>query len=186
VRAGRAESELSAVFLDRDGVINRKAPEGAYVTSVAQLELLPGALDAISLLSTLGVPIVIVTNQRGLARGALSEPELDGIHAALLAQVSAAGGRIDAIYYCPHEGDCNCRKPLPGMLIEAATQFGFELQNAVMIGDGEADMLAAAAVGAQRILVGAGAPADVAADARAHDLLEAARLLTGVAEGAAG
>jgi D-glycero-D-manno-heptose 1,7-bisphosphate phosphatase len=113
----------------------------------------------------------------------LSQSELDGIHAALLAQISAAGGRIDAIYYCPHDGGCNCRKPLPGMLIEAAAQLGFDPQNAVMIGDREADMLAAAAVGARRILVGADARMEIAADWRVGDLFEAAQLLTGAADG---
>jgi D-glycero-D-manno-heptose 1,7-bisphosphate phosphatase len=164
-------------------VINRNAPDGAYVTSIAQFELLPGVLDAIGLLGTLGVPIVIATNQRGVALGVLSQSELDGIHAALLAQISAAGGRIDAIYYCPHDGGCNCRKPLPGMLIEAAAQLGFDPQNAVMIGDREADMLAAAAVGARRILVGADARMEIAADWRVGDLFEAAQLLTGAADG---
>src|ERR1700750_861845 len=95
-------SPVSAVFLDRDGVINRKRPEGSYVTSWGEFELLPGALEALALLARADTPVIVVTNQRGIARGRMTEADLDDIHARLRAAVSAAGGRLDAIYHCPH------------------------------------------------------------------------------------
>jgi D-glycero-D-manno-heptose 1,7-bisphosphate phosphatase len=161
---------LSAVFLDRDGVINRKAPEGSYVTSWAEFAFLPGALEALARLAHTGVPTFIATNQRGIARGAMSEADLADIHRRMCAEVHAARGRIDAIYHCPHEGGCDCRKPLPGMFERAAREHGLRLAEAVVVGDRESDMRAAAAVGAGRVLVGAEDVGDTAIDHRAEDL----------------
>jgi D-glycero-D-manno-heptose 1,7-bisphosphate phosphatase len=175
VRTGGAEPQLSAVFLDRDGVINRKAPEGSYVTSWSQFEFLPTALEGLSQLAQLDVPIVIATNQRGVALGKLSLEELSAIHERMLSEVQRAGGRIDAVFYCPHDGGCNCRKPLPGMLTDAAVRFGFDVTASVLIGDSRSDMEAAAAVGARRVFVGA--PTGDADEPGVHDLLEAARLV---------
>ena len=101
----------SAVFLDRDGVINRKAPEGEYVTRWSEFAFLPGALDALRALAGAPVRVVVATNQRGIARGRMTAGDLAAIHARMRGAVLEAGGRIDAIYHCPHEGGCDCRKP---------------------------------------------------------------------------
>jgi D-glycero-D-manno-heptose 1,7-bisphosphate phosphatase len=155
VRAGRAGDRLSlsAVFLDRDGVVNRKAPEGDYVTSWPGFEFLPGALEGLRILAEAGPPVVVVTNQRGIARGRMTEADLADIHVRMSAAVAEAGGRIDAIYHCPHEGGCDCRKPATGLFERAARDLGIELDSAAVIGDRASDMEAAAAIGALRVLV---------------------------------
>jgi D-glycero-D-manno-heptose 1,7-bisphosphate phosphatase len=179
VRADRARLRLSAVFLDRDGVINRKAPEGDYVTSWAEFEFLPGALEGLRLLAEAGPPVVVATNQRGIARGRMSEADLADIHDRMGAAVAEAGGRIDAIYHCPHEGGCDCRKPGTGLFTRAADDLGVELAAAAVIGDRASDMEAAAAIGALRVLVGAHPEPMPPVDLVAEDLAAAARLLAG-------
>ena len=183
IDAGMARrSRVSAVFLDRDGVINRKRPEGSYVTSWGEFELLPGALEALALLAKADTPVIVVTNQRGIARGRMTEADLDDIHARLRAAVSAAGGRLDAIYHCPHEGPCRCRKPEPGLFEDAAADFGLRLDETVVIGDQPSDMEAARAIGALGVLVAGDGVALPDADGRhirfvAHGLLDAIRWL---------
>jgi D-glycero-D-manno-heptose 1,7-bisphosphate phosphatase len=169
---------ISAVFLDRDGVINEKAREGDYVTSWERFRFLPRALEGLALLATLEVPVIVATNQRGIARGAMSEGDLADIHRLMLDAVSAAHGRIDAIYHCPHEGDCHCRKPLPGMFEQAAREHGVDLTRSVVIGDRRSDMEAAAAIGARPVFVLGSGEAPRAGGETAADLLAAARILT--------
>jgi len=168
---------LRAVFLDRDGVINRKAPENSYVTSWAEFEFLPRALDGIALLTGSDLRTIVVTNQRGIARGALTEADLADIHARMAEAVSSAGGRIDAIYHCPHEGPCRCRKPQPGMLLDAARDLGFDPADAALIGDRAHDMAAAAAVGARAVFVRGYDEPIPAVDYVADDLFDAAQWL---------
>jgi D-glycero-D-manno-heptose 1,7-bisphosphate phosphatase len=167
------------VFLDRDGVINEKAPEGEYVTSWQRFRFAAGALEGLALLASLGVPVIVVTNQRGIARGAMSEQDLADIHRRMLEEVAAAGGRIDAIYHCPHEGGCQCRKPLPGMFERAAREHEIDLARSIVIGDRRADMEAAAAIGARRrvLLLGSGEAPLAGEETAAADLLAAARLV---------
>jgi histidinol-phosphate phosphatase family protein len=168
------------VFLDRDGVINRKAPEGRYVTSWAGFHFLPGALDALALLAAAGVPLIVVTNQRGIARGALTAADLADIHARMQEAVSGAGGRLDAIYHCPHEGPCRCRKPETGMFQDAAARFGLALERTAVIGDQPTDMEAARRIGALALLVGGGAaPHDGAARVASGDVAHLAPHLLG-------
>ena len=101
-----------SVFLDRDGVLNRKAPEGDYIRTWADFVWLPGVLGALRQLREAGLRALIVTNQRGVARGLIRPEDLDDIHARLRTEALAAGGRIDGIYTCPHlGGTCECRKP---------------------------------------------------------------------------
>jgi D-glycero-D-manno-heptose 1,7-bisphosphate phosphatase len=102
-----------AAFLDRDGVINRKAPEGQYVTRWEEMKFLPGACEAIRLLNNAGFLVVVVSNQRCVAKGLITTEELDSLHAQMRNEFAAAGATIDAIYYCPHEiqPPCSCRKP---------------------------------------------------------------------------
>jgi histidinol-phosphate phosphatase family protein len=177
VRARRAVAGLTAVFLDRDGVINAKAAEGEYVTSWAQFSFLPGALEGLRELTRLDVPVVVVTNQRGIARGQMSSADLEDIHARMLEAVEAAGGRIDAIYHCPHEGGCDCRKPGTGMFERAARDLGVDLRASAVVGDRSSDMEAAARIGALRVLVSGNEEPPPTADHTVGDLEQAARWL---------
>jgi D-glycero-D-manno-heptose 1,7-bisphosphate phosphatase len=177
VRAGRAGVRLSAVFVDRDGVVNRKAPEGEYVTAWEEFAFLPGALQGLALLAAAGPPVVMVTNQRGIARGRMTEADLADIHARMRAAVELAGGRIDAIYHCPHEGGCDCRKPATGLFERAAADLGIDLAASAVVGDRASDMEAAGRIGALKVLVGAFPEPMPAVDLRAADLAEAARAL---------
>ena len=106
---------IQYVFLDRDGVINRKLPEGRYVTRWEEFELLPGVAETIAGWNRLGRRVILVSNQRGVALGLMTETELQRIHDRLRAQLARDGARLDAIYYCPHHRDeCECRKPRTG------------------------------------------------------------------------
>jgi histidinol-phosphate phosphatase family protein len=145
---------MTLVFLDRDGVINRKAPEGDYVTSWSEFDFLPGALEGLRRLAGSRMSIVVVTNQRGVARGRMTEADVRDIHRRMCAAVAEAGGRLDAIYYCPHEGGCTCRKPAVGMLESAAADLRLSLRDAAMVGDSPSDMEAARRIGATQVLVG--------------------------------
>jgi D-glycero-D-manno-heptose 1,7-bisphosphate phosphatase len=170
---------LSAVFLDRDGVINVKAPEGEYVTSWSSFGFAPGALEGLRLLAGFGPPVVVVTNQRGVARGRMTETDLAEIHDRMLDEVARAGGRIDAVYHCPHDGGCECRKPGTLLFREAARDLGIELGDSAVIGDRASDMEAAAAIGALRVLVTGQDEAMPTVDHVASDLAAAARWLAG-------
>jgi histidinol-phosphate phosphatase family protein len=144
------------VFLDRDGTLNVKAPEGEYVTSWEQFEFLPGALEAVRLLSEHGARLIVVTNQRGIALGRMTEADLADIHRRMLDALAAAGGRIAGVYHCPHEaGTCDCRKPEIGMFLQAQRDFPeIRFDDAAVIGDSESDMLAAQRIGAAAVYLG--------------------------------
>ncbi len=132
-----------AVFLDRDGVINRKArAEGEYITRWEDMEILPGVGEALAWLNRVGFQVIIVTNQRAVAKGLITIEQLDAIHRRMCQYLSRAGARIDGIYYCPHVLDppCTCRKPKPGMLLEAARAHDIDLAASWMIGDSEKDV----------------------------------------------
>jgi D-glycero-D-manno-heptose 1,7-bisphosphate phosphatase len=133
-----------AAFLDRDGVINRKAPEGQYVMRWKEMELLPGAFEAIRLLNAAGFLVVVVTNQRCVAKGLITPQELESLHARMLLEFQAAGARIDGVYYCPHDykHHCACRKPQPGMLLDAARDHNIQFDASWMIGDSDHDVQA--------------------------------------------
>lgn len=133
---------LRTVFLDRDGVVNEKMPEGQYVTSREEFHLLPGVADAISRLNRAGIRVILVSNQRGIALGLYTAEDVDAIHVALQASLESLGGHLDGIYYCPHDkGECDCRKPLPGLFEQAAMNFpGLEAQSSIMIGDSLSDI----------------------------------------------
>lgn len=133
----------SAVFLDRDGVINRKAAsESDYITRWEEMEILPGVERAIALLNRAGFLVIVATNQRGVAKGLLTIAQLECIHQRMCEHLADAGARIHEIYYCPHELDppCNCRKPKAGMLFEAARVHDIDLTSSWMIGDSEKDV----------------------------------------------
>jgi D-glycero-D-manno-heptose 1,7-bisphosphate phosphatase len=138
-------------FLDRDGTINEKAPEGEYVTSPAQFRYLPGAEDAIRLLAGAGWRVVVVTNQRGIALGRMTAEAVDEIHRRLLELP------VDGVYVCPHEKvACDCRKPGTGLFLQAKRDFPeIDFARSVVIGDAPTDMAAGDALGCRTILVGA-------------------------------
>ena len=138
-----------AVFLDRDGVLNRKAPEGHYVTRWEEIDLLPGAREAVYLLNHAGFLVVVVTNQRCVARGLLTSGELEAIHARLLHEFETSGARLEAVYYCPHDKQppCSCRKPQPGMLLQAAQTYDVDLSVSRMVGDSDSDVEAGRTAG---------------------------------------
>lgn len=148
-----------AVFLDRDGTINR---EVHYLSSPEQLELLPGAATAIAALGKAGWPVVVTTNQSGVARGYFTEADLEAIHQRLRELLAKEGARLDAIYYCPHhqEGSrqdlavpCDCRKPAAGMALQAASDLNLDLARSVWVGDRMNDLAAAAKFGGRSVLV---------------------------------
>lgn len=147
---------LQAIFLDRDGTLNRERAD--YVKSWQEYEWLPGALDALAVLATLGVPILVVTNQSAIGRGILDSGVLHAIHAQAQAAAQAAGGRLDDFLVCPHTptDGCTCRKPKPGLLLQAAAHYHLDLHRCVFIGDSLTDMQAAEAAGCPWILLRTG------------------------------
>jgi D-glycero-D-manno-heptose 1,7-bisphosphate phosphatase len=131
-----------AVFLDRDGVINQRPPEGDYITRWEDFHLLPGVAQGIALLNHTGFSVIVVTNQRCVAKGQISEADLQKMHERMTDVLAREGAKIDATFYCPHEIEppCDCRKPAPGMLLSAARSRGIDLRTSWMIGDSDNDV----------------------------------------------
>jgi D-glycero-D-manno-heptose 1,7-bisphosphate phosphatase len=150
-----------AVFLDRDGVINRDRLD--YVKTWQEFDFLPGALEALRLLASRPDPVIVVSNQSCIGRGLVARERVEEIHRLMRAAVEREGGRIDAVYYCPHrpEEDCPCRKPRPGLLLQAAADLSLDLRGSVMIGDDLKDLQSAAAAGVRPVLVRTGHGRDV-------------------------
>ena len=148
-------SREPAVILDRDGVLNSRPPRAQYVTRWEDFQWLPGVKEALSVLSQAGYRIIVVSNQAGIGRGVMTEAALDDIHTRMKAEALEAGGRIDAIYFCPHDWEegCECRKPKPGMLFQAQRDFNLDLTRTVFVGDDERDAQAAEAAGCPSILI---------------------------------
>ena len=135
---------FDTLFLDRDGVINKKL-EGKYVRNFSEFEFIPGALDSISKLSNLFNRILIVTNQQGIAKGIMSEADLNTLHTQMQERIEKLGGKINKIYYCPHlqDMDCMCRKPKSGMIEQAIIDFPeINIKNSYLIGDSDSDIKA--------------------------------------------
>ena len=143
------------ILLDRDGTINVKAAEGHYISEPDQVRLLPGAGEAMRMLNEAGLPAVVVTNQRGVALGRMMREDVDAVNRRVSGLVAEAGGKIDGYFVCPHDSGCACRKPLPGLLSDAAETTGRSLLEAVLIGDSESDVLAARAASVPAILLNA-------------------------------
>ena len=143
------------VFLDRDGVLNRKLPEGAYVSDWAQFQWLPGAVEAVARMNRAGLTVIVVSNQRGIALGRVSVEQLDLIHDQVRSHLARHGARLDAIYYCPHDhGECNCRKPGTGLFEQAAKDFPqVDAANSVVIGDSLSDIQAGHRLGMRTIFI---------------------------------
>lgn len=145
-----------AVFLDRDGVINERAAEGSYITKWEQFHVLPGVAESVALLNRAGFCVIVVTNQRCVAKGLMTTTELEILHERMLALLAESGASIDGVYYCPHELDaaCSCRKPRPGMLLDAARSNGIDVSSSWMIGDSDIDIEAGRNAGCKTVRIG--------------------------------
>lgn len=142
-----------AIFLDRDGVINVNRPD--HVKSWDEFVFLPNALTALAQLAASDFLVIVTTNQSAIARGLVTAATVRAIHARMIAEVTRAGGRVDAVYFCPHHPDdkCACRKPQPGLFLQAARDFAIDFARSYVIGDAFSDVAAALAIGARPILV---------------------------------
>ena len=145
--------QTKLVILDRDGTINQDSDD--YVKSAAEWIPLPGALEAIARLNHAGWRVVVASNQSGLGRGLFDVAALNDMHAKMHKLLAAAGGRIDAVFYCPHspEETCNCRKPLPGLFEQIGERYGMDLKGVHTVGDSLRDLQAGAAAGCATHLV---------------------------------
>ena len=144
---------MKLIILDRDGVINQDSD--LYIKSPDEWKPIPGSLDAIARLTQWGYRVVVATNQSGIGRGLFEMDTLNAIHDKMIKAVAQVGGRIDAVFFCPHTNTdkCSCRKPKSGMLEEIAARYNAELEGVPSIGDSLRDLQAAEAVGAQPMLV---------------------------------
>jgi len=144
---------VRAIFLDRDGVICENRPD--HVKSWDEFRFLPGSLSALAQLANTDFAKVIVTNQAIINRGVVTTDSVNDLHQRMLDQIRLTGGHVDRVIVCPHrpEEDCFCRKPRPGMLLQAAADMGIDLSRSYLIGDATTDMQAGLAVGCQCFLV---------------------------------
>ncbi len=188
--SNRFHGTKPAVFLDRDGTIN---VEKDYLYRVDEFEFTPGAVEAIRLLNQAGYLVVVVTNQSGVARGYYSEADVKTLHSHIDQVLMSQGARVDAWYYCPHHEHgnppynqlCECRKPLPGMLRQAASDHAIDLTRSWMVGDKPADIEAGLAAGCRPVLVMTGYGAETADRLPSEvpcypDLLTAAQFIVAV------
>lgn len=151
-----------AVFLDRDGTINEQM---GYINHICRFQLLPGAAEAIRRLNDAQIPVVVVSNQSGLARGYFPEELLLAVHQKMARLLAEKGAHVDGIYYCPHHPEarkkefrqsCTCRKPQPGLILQAAEEMNLAPERSFMVGDRWSDIKTAANCGARSILVRTG------------------------------
>lgn len=182
--------DLKLVVIDRDGTLNRE-PED-YLRGPDDWEPLPGALEAVARLNEAGWRVVIASNQSGLGRGLFDVATLNAVHARMHKAVAQAGGRIDAVFFCPHapEDECDCRKPAPGLFLQIAERYGIAPAQLVAVGDSVRDARAGVAAGCDThlVLTGqsvSGRPTDLPSGVSTHaDLLAFADALIGRATAA--
>ncbi len=143
----------TAVFLDRDGVINENSPD--YVTSWQEFVFLPQVFEPLKRLAQSDFFVAVITNQSAVNRGFMDKAALEDIHARMVEEIARQGGRIDAVFYCPHRPDegCDCRKPRPGLLLRAAKEHNLDLTRSYLVGDNLTDVEAGLAVGCKPFLV---------------------------------
>lgn len=146
-------NSLKLVILDRDGTINADSAE--YIKTAEEWRPVPGALEAIARLNHAGWHVVVASNQSGLGRGLFEVSELNDIHTKMHQQLAEVGGRIDAVFYCPHAPDdaCHCRKPASGLFEQIGERYGINLKGVPTVGDSVRDLVAGAAVGCMPHLV---------------------------------
>jgi len=144
---------IKLIVLDRDGVINHDSDQ--FIKSPEEWRPIPGSLEAIARLNHAGYRVAVATNQSGISRGLFDMATLNAIHEKMHRALALVGGRVDALFYCPHSADsqCECRKPRAGMLREIALRFGVDMTSVPCVGDSLRDLVAAAEVGAPPILV---------------------------------
>ena len=149
------KKKCKCVFLDRDGVINKKAPEGDYIKNWNEFKFLPDVKESIKRLNKAGFLVVIITNQRGIAKGMMTEEDLKDIHSKMIEELKKSGAKVDGIYYCPHDekDNCNCRKPKIGMFLEAKKDFNIEMNESWLVGDSNSDIIAGEKAGCKTILL---------------------------------
>lgn len=149
------------LFLDRDGVINERI-FGSYVANWSEFKFVPGIVSALSQVSTLQLPMIVVSNQAGVGKQLVSKEQLAEITQRFVRALAVAGARIDAVYYCPHRPDenCRCRKPATGLLTRAAADWNIDLRRSVLVGDSPSDLAAAEAVGCKSLYFSQVAPHD--------------------------
>lgn len=144
----------AAIFLDRDGTLNKAAPPGQYIRQPADLELLPGAAEAVRMINSTAFKAILVTNQRWLSEPTADAHSYVAIESRLTRLLAAGGARLNACYVCPHAANCcDCRKPAPGMLLRAAADFSINLHRSFVVGDSITDVQAGLAVGATTVLI---------------------------------
>jgi D-glycero-D-manno-heptose 1,7-bisphosphate phosphatase len=160
-----------AVFLDRDGVINRNLNK--YVLSIESVQIIPRSLQAIANLVKSEYAVVIVTNQSAIGRGLITEEIAQNINSFILEKIQSANGIIDGIYLCPHhpKTHCVCRKPNPGMLIQAAAELNLDLENSWLVGDAITDIQASIAANVKPVMVGTGRGTEQAANLNSDKLV---------------
>ncbi|MFQ5627794.1 MAG: HAD-IIIA family hydrolase [bacterium] len=158
IRRAIKNEEHKVIFLDRDGVINRKAPEKQYIRSWKEFDFIPGVMNTLRYFNEMGYKLVVLTNQQGVGKGIVSENALNEIHANMQQVLSNNGIHIEKIFYCPHLADsaCGCRKPNPGLFYKAQNELDFNipLHDSFFIGDSETDVEAGNRAGCKTILVG--------------------------------
>lgn len=144
---------MRAIFLDRDGVICENRSD--YVKNWNEFKFLADAKNSLAALSRLGLPIIVVTNQSAIGRGIICADVVEDIHHRMVTEVAAHGGRIDRVMYCPHSPDesCECRKPKPGLLLQAAQEMDLDLSQSYLVGDAASDVMAGNGVGCRTFLV---------------------------------
>jgi D-glycero-D-manno-heptose 1,7-bisphosphate phosphatase len=149
----QSHRRLKLIVLDRDGVINHDSEQ--FIKSPDEWRAIPVSLEAIARLNQAGYRVVVATNQSGVGRGLFGMTTLTEIHEKMFKALNLVGGRIDAVFYCPHaaNSNCDCRKPKPGMLQKIGSRFGVDMQGVPAVGDGLRDLQAAHAIGARPILV---------------------------------
>jgi D-glycero-D-manno-heptose 1,7-bisphosphate phosphatase len=167
-----------AIFLDRDGIINRKLPEDHYVRTPSEFEILPDVAPALAIMRDLGFTLVVVTNQRGIARGMMTEDDLIKVHQFMNSLLARSGVELQSIYYCPHDRDdhCYCRKPAPGMILEAAKDLDIDLSSSYMVGDSASDIEAGKNAGVKSVRISSD-PDDIGTEFVFPSLLDFARRL---------
>ena len=174
---------MKVLFLDRDGTLSIDPPD-EVVSSFDKIQLIPETLEAMRLLATLPYGVIIITNQLGIAEGKLTEADFHKYNNRILEMLAPTGVKILKTYFCPHspEDNCDCRKPKPGMLLEAAKEFDIDLANSYMIGDRLTDVMAGKNAGTKTISVQTGLrPVEGGvADYNARNILEAVRWIAGL------
>jgi len=170
----KEQQKKCTIFLDRDGVINKKAPEGDYIKSPEELKLIDGAAEAIKEFNEKGYLVIVITNQRGIGKGIMSKNDFEKVMEKLNEELKKYGAHIDAYYYCPDVNDSSpCRKPNIGMFLKAKEDFpDIDFKNSFVIGDSWRDVEVGKRLGAKTILIGNDTSVQIKSDCVVDNLLE--------------